>query len=137
MGKLSRSLTNEFIVDLWLFVLRVAVGASMLTHGIPKLQMLFAGGEIQFPDPFGIGAIWTLILVVFAEALCSVLLIFGIFTRLASIPLIINMTVAFFVIHGPDPFGKKELAFLYLIIYLMIVVFGGGKLSLDSVIRKR
>lgn len=137
MKKLLRPGTNEFVEDLWLLILRVGIGASMLTHGIPKLQMLIAGGEIAFPDPVGIGATWSLILVVFAELFCSVLLILGFLTRLASIPLVINMAVAFFVIHGPDPFGKKELALLYLFIYLTILVFGGGKLSLDRVIRRK
>jgi putative oxidoreductase len=136
MAKLSKSGTNEFVIDLWLLILRVVVGASMLTHGIPKLQMLFAGGEIQFPDPLGIGAILTLVLVVFAEGLCSVLLILGMLTRLASIPLVINMAVAFFVIHGADPLEKKELALFYLLIYLTLLVFGGGKYSLDKVFRK-
>lgn len=137
MGKLSRTGTMEYVEDLWLLILRVAVGASMLTHGIPKLQMLFAGGEIAFPDTLGIGALWTLILVVFAEAVCSALLILGILTRLASIPLVINMAVAFFVIHGPDPFGKKELALFYLLIYLNLLVFGGGKFALDRLFRKK
>ncbi|MGV8090900.1 MAG: DoxX family protein [Mangrovibacterium sp.] len=104
MVKLSKSGTNEFVIDLWLLILRVAVGASMLTHGIPKLQTLFAGGEIQFPDPFGIGATLTLVLVVFAEGLCSALLILGMLTRLASIPLVINMIVVFFCDPWSRPF---------------------------------
>lgn len=126
----------EYVEDLWLFVLRLAVGASMLTHGIPKLQMLFAGGEIAFPDTLGIGTFWTLALVVFAEVVCSGLLILGILTRLSSIPLVINMAVAFFVIHGPDPFGKKELAFFYLLLYVTLLIFGGGKFALDRLFRR-
>jgi putative oxidoreductase len=137
MGKLSRTGTMEFVEDLWLLILRAGVGASMLTHGIPKLQMLFAGGEIAFPDILGIGVFWTLALVVIAEAVCSALLILGIVTRLASIPLVINMAVAFFVIHGPDPFGKKELALFYLLVYLNLLVFGGGKFSLDRWFRRK
>lgn len=125
-----------YVEDLWLFVLRVAVGTSMLTHGIPKLQMLFAGGELAFPDTLGIGVFWTLVLVVFAEVVCSGLLILGIWTRLSSIPLVINMAVAFFVIHGPDPFGKKELALFYLLVYLNLLVFGGGKFALDRLFRR-
>lgn len=134
---MSKTGTIEVIEDLWLLILRIGVGGSMLTHGIPKLQMLFAGGEIAFPDPLGVGPLWSLVLVVFAEALCSVFLILGFFTRISSIPLVINMAVAFLVIHGPDPFGKKELALLYLLIYLNLLVFGGGKYSLDRLIRKR
>jgi len=136
MAKLSRSGTNEYVQDFWLLILRVTVGASMLTHGIPKLQMLFAGGEIAFPDTLGIGALWTLALVVFAEVVCSALLILGAWTRLASIPLVINMAVAFFVIHGADPFGKKELALFYLLIYLNLLVFGGGRFAVDRLFKR-
>lgn len=137
MGKLSKNGTIEYVEDLWLLIFRVAVGAVMLTHGIPKLQMLFAGGEVAFPDVLGIGAFWTLALVVFAEVACSGLLILGILTRLASIPLIVNMAVAFFVVHGPDPFGKKELALFYLLVYLNLLVFGGGKFALDRLFGRK
>lgn len=137
MARLSRTGTNAYVQDLWLLILRVGIGASMLTHGIPKLQMLMAGGDIAFADPFGIGDFWTLVLTVFAEVLCSGLLILGFLTRLAAIPLSITMTVALFIIHGADPFGKKEMALLYLLVYLTLLVFGGGNFSLDRVIRKR
>ncbi|MGE4587147.1 MAG: DoxX family protein [Mangrovibacterium sp.] len=129
--------TIALINDLGLLILRVGIGASMLTHGIPKLQLLFAGGEIAFPDPLGIGVTGSLLLVVFAEGLCSVLLVSGLFTRLASVPLLINMAVAVFVIHGADPFAKKELAVLYLLVFLIIMVFGGGRFSLDRLIRRK
>ncbi|MEL7589185.1 MAG: DoxX family protein [Prolixibacteraceae bacterium] len=137
MAKLSRTGTNAYVQDLWLLILRVGIGASMLTHGIPKLQMLMAGGDIAFADPFGIGDFWTLVLAVFAEVFCSGLLILGFLTRLAAVPLSVTMGVAFFMIHSADPFGKKEMALLYLLIYLTLLVLGGGNFSLDRVIRKR
>jgi len=106
----------------------------MLTHGYPKLQKLLAGGEIQFFDFMGIGATASLALAVFAEVLCSVLLVLGLGTRLASIALAITMGVAVFLRHAEDPFAEKEKALLYLLVYLTILVFGPGKYSLDSLV---
>lgn len=122
------------MADIGLFLLRLCVGGFMLTHGYPKLEKLLAGGEIQFLDFMGIGATASLALAVFAEVICSVLLVLGLGTRLASIALTITMGVAAFIRHGEDPFAKKEQALLYLLIYLTLLVLGPGKYSLDSMI---
>lgn len=105
----------------------------MLTHGLPKFDKLMAG-NIQFADPFGIGAAPSLMLTVFAEVVCSVLLILGLFTRFASIPLIITMLVAIFFAHGSDPFARKELAILYLILFIGFLILGAGRFSIDRLI---
>jgi len=103
----------------------------MLSHGIPKLMKLFAGGAIQFPDPLGVGATTSLILTVFAEVICAALIVVGYKTKWASIPLVITMLVAAFIVHGADPWGKKEFALLYAIGYIAIGMLGAGKYSLD------
>ena len=119
-----------------LFILRLAGGALMLTHGWGKMMTLFSGDPIQFADPIGIGQTASLILAVFAEVVCAVLLIAGLFTRYAAIPLIITMLVAALIIHGSDPIGDKELALLYLAIFVAIAILGGGKYSLDALRKK-
>lgn len=103
----------------------------MLTHGWPKLQKL-VNGNFQFGDPLGIGPEASLILAVFAEVVCSVLVIIGLATRLAVIPLIVTMAVAFFIVHAADDFRTKELALIYLSIFLCLFFSGPGKLSLDK-----
>lgn len=108
----------------------------MLTHGYPKLMKLLDGGNITFADPFGIGAVPSLVLAVFAEVLCAALLTLGLFTRLAVVPLIVTMAVAAFVQHGADPFGKKELALIYLVAYALIFAKGSGGFSVDRLRRK-
>jgi putative oxidoreductase len=128
---------NHNALDLMFLLLRVAIGAFMLTHGYGKLQSALAGGEIQFMDPFGLGQALSLYLAVFAEFFCSILLIFGFATRLATIPLIITMLVAVLVAHGSDPFEKKELALHYLLVYVVILVCGAGKYSLDYFISRK
>ncbi|MEP0265173.1 DoxX family protein [Dokdonia sp.] len=116
--------------DLGLLVLRVGVSGLMLTHGFPKLLKLLQG-DFDFADPIGLGGMITLILTVIAEAICPVLIIVGIKTRLATIPPIIAMGVAAFVVHAADPIATKEKALLYLVAFIAIGLMGAGKLSLD------
>ena len=70
--------------NLAFLILRIVIGSVMLTHGLGKLSMLFSSNPVQFPDPVGIGATASLAFTVFAEVVCSFLLIFGIATRLAG-----------------------------------------------------
>lgn len=136
MKRLLHIGTNERLLDLLSLLLRVSIAAFMLTHGLGKLNLLFSGNEIQFADPFGMGATFSLILAVFAEVVCSILIGLGLLTRLASIPLIITMLVASFMIHGTDPFAKKEFALLYLLVYIAVFVIGSRKYSLDALLQK-
>lgn len=118
-------------INIALLLLRVIVAAFMLTHGLPKLMNMMAGTS-KFGDPLGLGKDLSLALTVFAEFACSILIMLGLATRLAVIPLIITMAVAGFVAHADDPFGKKEMAFLYLAIYTTLLIMGPGKYSIDS-----
>jgi len=124
--------------DMAMLLLRLTFGGLMLlNHGWGKMIKLFAEGPVKFADPIGIGMGPSLALTVFAEALCAFLIVIGLGTRLATIPLIITMLVAVFVIHWADPFGDKEMALLYLVPYLAILLLGPGKLSLDSLIKRK
>jgi putative oxidoreductase len=102
----------------------------MLSHGIPKLLNLIQG-TLMKSDPIGIGVLATTILVVIAEAICPMLIIIGYKTRLASIPVIITMGVAAFIVHGADPISMKEKALLFLFAFVAIALLGAGKHSVD------
>ena len=78
----------------------------------------------------------SLALTVFAEFFCSILIIIGFGTRLATIPLIVTMIVAVFIQHASDPFQRMELGLMFLFAYLTILVAGPGKYSVDGMIRK-
>ena len=112
-------------------ILRLGMGGMMLVHGYGKLERLM-DGNWDFADPLGIGSAPTLLLAVFTEFLCSVLLIIGFKTRLASIPLIITMLIAAFVIHLDDPWKRQEFALLYAVGFIAILILGGGRYSLDD-----
>lgn len=119
-------------VDLGLLLLRVGFGGIMLLiHGMGKA---FSFGQLAlvFPDPLHIGSTASLALACFAEVLCAAFVMLGLATRLAVIPLIINMSVAIIMVHAGDGGAKKELAVVYLIAFVTIGISGPGRLSLDS-----
>src|SRR5687768_12721816 len=119
-----------------ILVLRVGAGSLMLmNHGLDKL-MHFSQKAGGFADPFGIGSTASLSLTVFAEFFCSVFIILGLFTRLACIPLVINMAVALFIAHQGDFFGKGELAGLFLVCFVTLLFAGPGRVSLDRFLVK-
>lgn len=120
-----------------LLLVRLCAGALMLTHGLPKLLKLLSGAEIQFADPFGFGPTTSFLLVIFAEFFCSILVMIGLATRLAVIPLMITMLTATFYAHANDPFGVKEKPLLFLVIFLALLVFGSGRYSVDRMLEKR
>lgn len=116
--------------SLLLLSFRILFGILLFTHGIQK-WMHFAELSATFPDPLGVGSSVSLGLAIFGEVFCSIAFIFGFFYRLVLIPMIFTMGVAFFVIHGGDPFAAKELAFIYLIVYVLLYIAGPGKYALD------
>ncbi|MFK2821095.1 DoxX family protein [Flavobacteriaceae sp. LMIT009] len=123
-------LKNNF-TDLGLLFLRVGIGAMMLTHGIPKINRLFAD-PIEFGDPIGLGPTISLILALIGEVVAPALLIVGFKTKLAAIPAFITMAVAALIVHAEDPFGTKEKALMYALCFLVIFFTGAGKYSLDK-----
>ncbi len=129
--------TTQNNISIALLILRVTIGGMMLTHGLGKLTMLFGNDPIQFADPMGVGLTASLALAVFAEVFCSLFLIFGVATRFSAIFLSITMFIAAFVVHTNDDFAVKELALLYLLIYIMLAIVGAGKYSIDNWLSKK
>jgi putative oxidoreductase len=137
-----------------LLILRLGFGGYLATHGWGKLQMVLAGQFDRFADPIGIGSGASLVLVMFAEFFCSILVMLGLATRLAAIPVVIAMGVAAFVAHWSDPWtmgeaarlfysgesaswASKQPALLFLIAFLSLIFTGPGRLSADAWIRTR
>ena len=115
--------------------LRITAGGLMLVHGYDKM-VHFNETASHMMNFMGIGAKPTTALVIFAEFFCSLLVILGLFTRLACIPLIICMGVALFKAHNGEFFGDGQVAALFLICFIVLLLVGAGKVSVDSMIGK-
>lgn len=124
-------MTKKIKSDIGLALLRILSSAFLLSHGIPKLQKLLSG-DFQFADPIGMGPTPSLFIATIGEVICPILVIIGFKTRWAALPIVIIMAVAAFIVHGPDPFGRKEMALIYLVIFVAIILLGPGRYSIDK-----
>lgn len=115
-------------------LLRLGVSGSMLTHGVAKV-MNFSTLSESFPDPLGIGSTLSLLMAIGAEVGCSLFLMLGLLTRLALLPLMFTMVMASCVVLGGESFAARELAVVYLSVYIAIFAIGAGRYSIDNLIK--
>jgi len=119
--------------DLALLILRVWLGFGVFVkHGIEKITGFSKMAE-HFPDPIGIGSSASLSFALVSDAFCSVLVILGLATRLSAAVIVINLLAAFgllfkFSLEKPH----SELAFVYLGGFIVILLAGAGKYSIDN-----
>lgn len=129
---------TSFGTDLAALLLRLTFGFTMLyQHGWGKFMKFFDDKPIKWADPIGLGSEISLGLATFAELFCAGALIVGLFTRLATIPLIITMAIAIFIVHLNDPFNKLEVPLMYLVAFAAILLIGPGRFSLDAMRKKK
>lgn len=116
----------------FLLGMRLLFGILFFTHGLEKM-MNFSELVHVFPDPLGVGSEISFAMILFAEFFCSIAFITGFLFRLAVIPMIIAMSVAFFEIHRGS-IEQGELAFIYLTVFAMMAITGPGLYSIDRCI---
>ncbi len=119
-------------------VLRLSVGVLVLLHGIFKLQngVGFISGMLEragLPGALGY-------LVFVGEILAPVLMIAGLATRAGAAIVVVNMLVAFGLVHMADLFALNkqggwalELQGLYLFGALSVLLLGAGRYSVGGV----
>lgn len=115
-----------------LLTLRLFFGFLFLMHGIDKLAN-FEVLSYSFPDPLGMGSHLSLVLVILAEVFCALTFIGGFLFRISLLPMLFAMFIAFFYAHGGS-IADGELAFIYLGIFLLLLVTGPGRYSVDYLI---
>lgn len=126
--------------DTGLLIFRLVFGLALFYgHGFEKMSVILSGQEIQFMDPIGIGASTSYYIAAFAEGICALLVIFGLFTRVATLILSVNFLVIF-IFHAfiaGDGFAVLELRFFYLFTFIGLTLTGPGKFSLDYLLFHR
>lgn len=128
---LKKLLSNQpFDTDVALLLLRVIFGLLLANHGLDKLHYLIQGQSADFPDPLHIGPRASHILTVWAEFFCSILLMLGLYTRVALLFLMGCMAVITLLMA--DNFGDREHPLMYLMVFVALFLTGSGKYSVDA-----
>ena len=121
-----------------MLLLRISFGLMlMVKHGFIQKVMNFATLKITFYNFMGMGSKASLILLLFAEIFCSLLVVLGLFTRWACIPIIFAMLVAIYGAGAGKDFMDSELAIFYLTAFVAILFCGPGGISVDGMINKK
>jgi putative oxidoreductase len=123
-------------LDSWrpcaLSILRIVVALLFLQHGLSK----FFGFPAEGPPLSGL-----IILAAIIETFGSLLLLVGLFTRLAAFVMSGEMAFAYFMAHAPRSFypavNEGSLAVLYCFVFLYLVFAGGGPWSIDRAVLKQ
>lgn len=132
--------TRDLTASIGILFLRVATGLlMMLAHGIPKLQN-YETLRSKFQAPSSLSGFLngpiSLILTIGAEVGAAGLLVIGLATRPAAFILCFTMVIAAFDVHAADPFKVKELALMYLVCGVAILLTGAGSISVDAKLSK-
>ncbi|WP_181368933.1 DoxX family protein [Flavobacterium pallidum] len=142
MKKLLSSLPIN--LDLGLLLIRLIIGILMACYGYQKLthfeDTAAYFNEVNF---LGMTGKVPLVLTIFAEFFCSLLLIAGLLSRLSLIPLLICMGYIVVVMDKMEIYTSGDHgveighAFLYFVIYLALFFTGPGRYSVDAAVLKK
>ncbi|MCF6339326.1 MAG: DoxX family protein [Sulfurimonas sp.] len=123
--------------DIAKLILRVSVGVMILFHGVDKIingigGVKYLNAQAGLPEFLAYG-------VYVGEIIMPILIILGVYARVASLVLALNMLIAIFLAYGNSLFelGKHgapsfELPFLYFIMSIVIFLIGSGKYAINS-----
>jgi putative oxidoreductase len=123
--------------DLGKLILRVTLGILILLHGIAKIMggpgpIMSMVAKVGLPPSLGY-------LVYVGEVLAPVLLIVGVWSRLAAAIIAINMVVAVWMAHRSQLFDLAstggwalELQAMFLMTAIALIFLGAGRYSLGS-----
>jgi putative oxidoreductase len=119
--------------DILYTIARVIVGFLFMSHGSQALFGWFGGNAVSITSTMGIFKIF--------EFLVGIAILLGLLTRLAAIGGSIQMVLAFSIAHisrGWHPLTNGgEPAVLFFAIFLILIIYGSGKYSLERAIFKK
>lgn len=123
--------------DIAKLILRLTVGVMILFHGLDKIINGIGGIKhltvsAGLPEFLAYG-------VYIGEVVVPILILLGVYARVASLVLALNMCFAIFLAYGNSLFVLSkhgapsfELPFLYLIMSILITMLGSGKYALNN-----
>lgn len=132
---LKTLLASKALFENWLVLIRVISGLLIFVHGLGIFSKGHMDGnvawltDLHFPLPVLLAYIGK-----GAELIGGALLILGLFTRIATLILIINMLVITFVLGNGKIFTDDQHPFLLTLLFVYLFFIGSGKISLDHLL---
>ncbi|CAN5633149.1 DoxX family protein [soil metagenome] len=141
MKRFVYSITKVFpscnIFNLSLLVFRVAVSVElMVAHGLKKVGVGVQNAELV-PNPLHLPEVFNQAFATTANLFFPVLVIVGLLTRLAILPVLAVTLTGYFLLHWHGSLLEKDTPFMYSLSYLLILALGPGKYSADFLIHKK
>jgi putative oxidoreductase len=113
--------------DVALLFLRVTASVLvLLVHGLPK-AIHYTSQLEAIEDPLHFGKTLTLGFAIFAEVVCPLLMIAGIATRLAALPIMLVCVIALGLVHREWTLDQGQFAWMLLIMFGTIAIAGAGR----------
>ncbi|MBD0254979.1 MAG: DoxX family protein [Cytophagales bacterium] len=123
---------SQRLLDLGLLLFRLLAGFALLrVHGWEKIAN-YEEEVRSIPDPFGLGGEVNVAIAIFSDVFCGLLVMVGLFTRLASLSVLSTTLVGLLFVHINDPWHGRDVPMVYSIMFLVIMLLGPGKYSLDN-----
>jgi putative oxidoreductase len=118
-------------LDLALLVLRLALAAILLYHGLPKV-MNFGGTVAGFQSMHVPAPTLTAAFAALAEVIGGLLILFGLAVDIAGLLVVIDMLGAIVTVQLPKGFGGWEHEFSILAMALALALAGPGRSSVGA-----
>lgn len=125
------------VFDCGMLLLRVAVALEIaIVHGFKKIGVGVAQAE-NIPNPLHLPEAFNNVFAIAANIVFPFFVLIGLFTRLATLPTLAVTLTGYFVVHRNDSLLLKDTPFIYSLIFLVILILGPGKYSLDNSLYKK
>jgi putative oxidoreductase len=125
------------VFDCGILLLRVAASLEIaIVHGFKKMGVGVSQAE-NIPNPLHLPEVFNNAFAIAANIVFPFFVLIGLFTRLATLPTLAVTLTGYFVVHWNDPLLQKDTPFIYSLIFLVILILGPGKYSIDNTIYKK
>ncbi|RAJ06555.1 putative oxidoreductase [Chitinophaga skermanii] len=141
MREIIENMTNTssrtHILNVALLVFRIVLSLQlMIVHGLKKIGIGVEVAE-QVPNPLHLPEVLNSAFAIAGNLVFPVFIIFGLFTRLAILPVLAITLTGYFVLHAHDPLLVKDVPFMYSLSFLFLLVVGPGGYSVDCWLNRR
>lgn len=124
--------SSELTTDVALLVFRLLAGFALFrVHGLDKL-LHFQHEAATMPDPFGLGGPFSATFAMFSDVGCALLVMLGLLARPAAVGVLSTTLVGLLVVHLHDPWTLKDAPLTYATMFLLVLLAGPGRFSLDA-----